>query len=126
MDNSIIDATKLTDYCCADSKFNNAIGHIDLTKNAELLAQLRDLKDKSGGETKCTICKAIQELEKPKAESYNSTNTFDWTWIMLLMLMFWSNFNNNSDTFDAFAKACAKVYEKENEDSTNDLSDGAK
>lgn len=126
MDNNIIDTSKLTDYCCSDPKFNSAIGHIDLTKNSELLTQLRDIKDKSDGETKCTICKAIQELEKPKTELHNE-NSFDYAWfIMLLMFMFGSNFGNNSDTFDTFAKACAKVYGEEKESSTDDLSSDAK
>lgn len=125
MGNSVIDTSKLTDYCCSDPRFNSAIGHIDLTKNSELLAQLRDLKDKSDGETKCTICKAIQELEGPKTESCNE-NRFDWTWVIFLIFMFVQNFGNNSDTFDTFAKACAEVYGKEKEDNKDNLSSDAK
>ena len=69
---------------------------------SQIAMQLRLMMGKAEGEDKCTLCKAVEALEKP---SINQQNNWNSSWMLLLIMLACDGFDIGSNMLDADAMA---------------------
>lgn len=62
---------------------------IDANPASQAAVQLRLMMDKVEGEDKCTLCKAIEELEKA---SHNQSSNWNFPWFIMIMFLMYDGF----------------------------------